>query len=123
LLCLEAVFGVRWFDYSLKEFSEEILGRDVELNPWDELTIFPKATQYLQDDLTLEDGFIDTFYASPHALMTRLDLERRGKRFDTVLIQREGAEFAYGMKGMYQTLELAFVPLLFFGALLPHKLR
>ncbi|EUC60619.1 Zn-finger protein, putative, partial [Rhizoctonia solani AG-3 Rhs1AP] len=98
LPCLESVFGVRWFDYALSEFSEKELGRNIELAAWDALTIFPKATQYLQDDLTLEAGFTDTFHASPHALMTRLSLERRGKRFDTVLIQRERADSSYGIK-------------------------
>ncbi|CAE6472817.1 unnamed protein product [Rhizoctonia solani] len=101
LLCLEPVFGVRWFEYALAEFSTKEFGREIQLNAWDALTIFPKATQYLQDDITLENGFTDIFHVSPHALMTRLLLERRGKRFDTVLIQKKRGDSSYGIKGIY----------------------
>jgi hypothetical protein len=101
---LPGIFGVRWFSWALGEFFERELGQDVDIDPKDKITVFPKATQFIQDDLTFGEGFTDILHASPHLSMTRLSLERHGKRFDTVLIQKSAVqldEFSYGIGGEY----------------------
>ncbi|EUC59003.1 hypothetical protein RSOL_291240, partial [Rhizoctonia solani AG-3 Rhs1AP] len=58
---LESVFGVRWFDWALEEFFINMFGERLEIDLKDKLNVFPKATQYFNDDLPLEDGFTDIF--------------------------------------------------------------
>jgi hypothetical protein len=101
---LRDIFGVRWFSWALGEFFERELGQNINIDPKDKITVYPKATQFIQDDLTFGEGFADIAHASPHSSMTRLSLERHGKRFDTVLIQKSAVrseEFSYGIGSEY----------------------
>jgi hypothetical protein len=97
---LDEIFGIRWFSWAVGEFFEREFGWDIEIDPKDKITVYPKATQFIQDDLTHETGFTDTVHSSPHSSMTRLSFERRGSRFDTVLIQKPEAQLEGGLYGI-----------------------
>ncbi|QRV85193.1 hypothetical protein RhiJN_13211 [Ceratobasidium sp. AG-Ba] len=98
---LPEIFAVRWFDWAINEFFESELGWDITIHPQDKISIYPKATQLIQDDITFGEPLHDIVHASPHSSMSRLSFERHGSRFDTVLIQKPDArseDFSYGIQ-------------------------
>ncbi|KAG8726562.1 hypothetical protein FRC10_006970 [Ceratobasidium sp. 414] len=91
------IFGVRWFKWALGEFFENE-GLDIGIDDGDPITIFPKATQFVRDDISTTNRFSDVIHASPHSLQNKLTLEKSGSKFDTFLIQRDWSEeFSYGI--------------------------
>ncbi|GAB1527335.1 hypothetical protein RhiTH_010510 [Rhizoctonia solani] len=113
--CIKLVFAIEWFEWALNKFTKNEHGRAFLHNLQDMIMVFPKATQYLKDDLTLGDGFTNVvhhckevittniFYASPHPLMNWLSKPKQGTRFNMVLIKNnpllEG--FLYGLHESY----------------------
>ncbi|KAG9075887.1 hypothetical protein FRC06_009839 [Ceratobasidium sp. 370] len=94
---LQAIFGIRWFDWAMGEFFEKE-HLDINIDPADLITVFPKATQFVRDDIFTVDGFSDIVHASPHSSQNKLSFEKNGSKFDTVLIQRtRSEEFSYGI--------------------------
>jgi hypothetical protein len=100
---LEAIFGIRWFGWAMGAFFEDE-ELDIEIDPKDLVSIFPKATQFVQDDIFATDGFSDIIHASPHSSGTKLSFENNGSKFDTVMIQRaRSEEFSYGISRKYSS--------------------
>ncbi|KAG8726275.1 hypothetical protein FRC10_007281, partial [Ceratobasidium sp. 414] len=94
---LQDIFGIRWFDWALGEFLENE-NFDIKIDARDPITVFPKATQFIQDDIFATDGFSNIIHASPHSSQNKLSFEKNGSKFDTVLIQRvRSDEFSYGI--------------------------
>ncbi|KAG9122401.1 hypothetical protein FRC07_001227, partial [Ceratobasidium sp. 392] len=94
---LQEIFGIRWFGWALGEFFEDE-NLDIEIDPKDLITVFPKATQFVRDDVFTVNGFSDIVHASPHSSQNKLSFEKSGSKFDTVLIQRtRSEELSYGI--------------------------
>ncbi|QRW17521.1 helicase swr-1 [Rhizoctonia solani] len=60
--CIKLVFAIEWFEWALNKFTKNEHGRAFLHNLQDMIMVFPKATQYLKDDLTLGDGFTNVVH-------------------------------------------------------------
>ncbi|KAG8730952.1 hypothetical protein FRC10_002161, partial [Ceratobasidium sp. 414] len=94
---LEEIFGVHWFEWAVGEFFEDE-NLSIKIDSKDLITVFPKATQFIQDDIFTVNGLSDIVHASPHASQSKLSFEKNGSKFDAVLIQRvRSEEPSYGI--------------------------
>ncbi|CAE6452458.1 unnamed protein product [Rhizoctonia solani] len=96
---IKEIFDVRWFSWVMDDFFKREFDRSITIDPLDSITVYPKATQYVLDDITLAAGFPDIIHASPHFSPSRVSLKESGGRFDTVFIQANGvqANLSYGI--------------------------
>ncbi|KAG8703498.1 hypothetical protein FRC08_002802 [Ceratobasidium sp. 394] len=96
--CLPRIFGINWFKWVLDKFFDDENLEPEEIDPKDQINVFPKATQLIQDDAVFSaDGFSDIVHATPHS-QNKLSFEKDGSKFDTVLIERvRSEEPSYGI--------------------------
>ncbi|CAE6457916.1 unnamed protein product [Rhizoctonia solani] len=96
LSILPQVYGIRDFEYYIDEFFDNYFpNRGFTISPDDRLTVFPKATQIINDAFVT--GLIDRVHASP-----RPSQSTSGPKFDTVLIRKVipgefPEQYTYGM--------------------------
>jgi hypothetical protein len=103
------LYGIRWFTDALQNLFEDNppdLGNqntELVITEHDRITIYPKATQVINDDLGT--GITNIIHVSPQTSLNRLSPSGTGRcvgRFNTMLIQNkvpEAAEYMYGMDG------------------------
>lgn len=94
---LPGKFGIRWFDYYLEEFlNQHFPDLDIAVSKHDRLSVFPKATQLINDELVT--GLVDIVHARPFSDITKKS------QFDTVLIRKDAYlenQDTYGMLRTY----------------------
>jgi hypothetical protein len=98
LSTLPNVYGIRWFDWSIDAFLEEYFPNlTFGFSPDDRLTVFPKATQVINDAFVT--GQVDIVHASPLPFSSGT----YKSKFDTVLIRKVApdnlvpGQLSYGM--------------------------
>lgn len=98
---LPDVFGIKYFEHSLTDFLDGYYTNSgLEVSIHDRITVFPKATQRINDIYT--SNLVDIVRASPHESTARLASLKRDRKFDTVLIRKDDVpldQTSYGMSG------------------------
>ncbi|KAF8600791.1 hypothetical protein BDV93DRAFT_546232 [Ceratobasidium sp. AG-I] len=93
------IFGIQYFAHSLEDFLGAYYpDSGLEVSAHDHLTVFPKATQHIND--IYANDVLDIIHASPHASTARLASLKRDRKFDTVLIKKDDIpldQTSYGM--------------------------
>ncbi|KAG8697208.1 hypothetical protein FRC11_000180, partial [Ceratobasidium sp. 423] len=83
LSVLRLVYGIQDFEYYINEFFEDYIpDRTLQISPDDRITVFPKATQIINDAFVT--GFVDHIHASP----AQPSQSASSAKFDTVLIRK-----------------------------------
>jgi hypothetical protein len=91
------VYGIKDFEYYMNEFFHDYFpDRTLTLSPDDRITVFPKATQIINDAFVTD--LVDRMHASPE----KPSQTALGAKFDTVLIRktmpgRIPEQLTYGM--------------------------
>ncbi|CCO36925.1 hypothetical protein BN14_11073 [Rhizoctonia solani AG-1 IB] len=97
LSILPRVYGIQDFKYYINKFFEDYFpGSDLTISPDNGLTVFPKATQIINN------AFVTDFVDCVNASLAKASRTSFGSKFDTVLIRKikPGKQFnklSYGM--------------------------